>query len=344
MPRVSVVVPVYNIKPHLEQCLDSIIAQSLRDIEIICVDDGSTDGSHHILHDYAQKDNRLSVATQINSGPGIARNTGLDVATGEFVIFLDSDDYFEAEFLEKMAAKLDDTGADVAICQAVEFDTTSGKKYPSEWMLKKEYLPGETFSPTEINKYLFQFTYGMAWDKMYRREWLVSTGIRYPALRNSEDLAFVFPTLLAARRITILPQIFIYHRVNRESSVSNTRREHPKDPYIAFRVVRDYLQEQGLMPLYRQSFMNWSMEFLTWHVCNISDFEIQSKYIDIIRNEWFPELGFEHYPLAYYRDKKQFLKYFLVRYAPKPIFRCVLNTYKRVKKRTVSRQNGDSLR
>lgn len=228
MPKVSVVVPVYNIETCLRQCLDSIAAQTLKDIEIICVDDGSTDNSIHILHDYTQKDERFSIITQKNSGPENARNRGLGAATGEYIIFLDSDDYFSSVFLERMAEKLDTTKADVVICQAVEFDAKSGKEYPSEWMLKKKYLPAAEFSPVEISQYLFQFTYGMAWDKMYRRDWLLDTGICYPPLRNSEDLAFVFPTLLAARKIAILPQIYVHHRVNRKASVSNTRREQPE--------------------------------------------------------------------------------------------------------------------
>ena len=89
MARVSVVIPVYNIERHLRQCLDSVAGQTLRDIEIICVDDGSTDDSPKILADYASKDSRFQIITQPNAGPGVARNTGMAQATGEYLIFLD---------------------------------------------------------------------------------------------------------------------------------------------------------------------------------------------------------------------------------------------------------------
>lgn len=331
MAKVSVIIPVYNIEEHLSKCLDSIVEQSLSDLEIICVDDGSTDKSPCILGEYESRDQRFIIIPQQNAGPGIARNRGFAVATGEYVIFLDSDDYFETDFLEKMVATIEDTNSDVVICQAVEFDTHSGKEYSAEWMLKKHYLPALQFSPKEISEYLFQFTYGMAWDKLYRRDWLISTGILFPALRNSEDLAFVFPTLLAARRIAVLPEVFIHHRINRLTSVSNMRREQPDAPYEALQIVEKYLNDCGWMELYQQSFMNWAMEFLVWHVCNISDREIQNRYLDIIRKEWFPKLEFEKYPIRYYRDKRQFSKYLLTKYAPKSVFYFVLGIYKLLK-------------
>ena len=98
MAQVSVIIPVYNIERHLAQCLDSVAGQSLGDIEVICVDDGSTDGSPAILARYAARSARFRVVTQANAGPGEARNAGLALAGGEYVIFLDSDDWFEPDF------------------------------------------------------------------------------------------------------------------------------------------------------------------------------------------------------------------------------------------------------
>ncbi len=142
MTQVSVIIPVYNIERHLRQCLDSVTGQTLTELEIICVDDGSTDGSPEILVDYAQRDGRFQIITQPNTGPGVARNTGMDRATGEYLIFLDSDDWFEPDFLERMVAKAKETGADVTICRTVEFDTDTGAELPSEWMLKERYTQG----------------------------------------------------------------------------------------------------------------------------------------------------------------------------------------------------------
>ena len=330
--EISVIIPVYNIQQHLRECLDSVLGQSYPHLQVICVDDGSTDESPAILAQYAQKDNRVQVIRQQNAGPGAARNTGLEAATGEYVIFLDSDDWFEPDFLEKMVDTAVREGADVAICRAVEFDTNSGRELPSEWMMKKQYLPGKlAFDPQEMADHLFQFTYGMPWDKFYRRELLTSSGIRYPALKNSEDLAFVYPTLLAAKRIAVVDEVLIHHRINRMASVSNSRCGQPEAPYEAFQIVKEYLEQHQLMDTYRRSFLNWAMEFLVWHISNMSQRDIQKQYLNTLRHQWLPQLHFEEHPASYYESKSCYAKYLLARYAPYPVFAAVVKVYKKAK-------------
>lgn len=333
MAQVSVVIPVYNIERHLRQCLDSVAGQSLRDMEVICVDDGSTDDSPKILADYASKDSRFQIITQSNAGPGAARNTGMAKATGKYLIFLDSDDWFEPDFLERMVAKAESTEADVTICRAVEFDTETGRELPSEWMLKSEYLPRETFSPEDIAEHLFQFTYGMPWDKLYRRQYLLRVDVKFPTLRNSEDLAFVFPTLLSAERITVIERVLIHHRINRSTSVSNSRTAQPEAPYQAFQIVKTYLADRGLMERYQRSFLNWAMEFLVWHVSNMGDKAIQKEYFYMLRHKWFPESELKKFPRAYYEDRATYAKYQLAKYAPYPVFRVAVIGYKALKRR-----------
>ena len=329
MAQVSVIIPVYNIERHLAQCLDSVAGQSLGDIEVICVDDGSTDGSPAILARYAARSARFRVVTQANAGPGEARNAGLALAGGEYVIFLDSDDWFEPDFLEKMVSRARETGADVTICRAVEFDDATGRELPSGWMLKTQYLPGElVFGPEDAADHLFQFTYGMPWDKLYSRAFLERTGIRFPALRNSEDLAFVFPTLLAAERIAVEDRVLIHHRVNRSASVSNSRAAQPEAPYEAFGMVRAYLEDRGLMERYRRSFLNWAMEFLVWHVSNMEDKAIQQAYFRRLRSCWLPSVGLERHPASYYYSRSAHAKYLLAKYAPYPVFRAAVHFYK----------------
>lgn len=330
--EISVIIPVYNIQQHLRECLDSVLGQSYPHLQVICVDDGSTDESPAILAQYAQKDNRVQVIRQQNAGPGAARNTGLEAATGEYVIFLDSDDWFEPDFLEKMVDTAQREGADVAICRAVEFDTNSGRELPSEWMMKKQYLPGKlAFAPQEMADHLFQFTYGMPWDKFYRRELLTTSGIRYPALKNSEDLAFVYPTLLAAKRIAVVDEVLIHHRINRMASVSNSRCGQPEAPYEAFQIVKEYLEQHQLMDTYRRSFLNWAMEFLVWHISNMSQRDIQKQYLNTLRHQWLPQLHFEEHPASYYESKSCYAKYLLARYAPYPVFAAVVKVYKKAK-------------
>ena len=121
MAKVSVIIPVYNVAPYLRQKLDSVLGQTLRDIEVICVDDGSDDGCAKILEEYAQKDPRVCVLSQENAGAGAARNLGLAHASGEFLSFLDSDDFFEPTMLEKMVALAQEDNDDFVVCQSAQF-------------------------------------------------------------------------------------------------------------------------------------------------------------------------------------------------------------------------------
>ena len=194
MPQVSVVIPVYNIEAHLRQCLDSVAGQTLSDLEVVCVDDGSTDASPAILEEYAQKDPRFQVIRQANAGPGAARNRGMERSSGRYLIFLDSDDWFEPDFLERMTARAEETGADVTICRADEFDTHSGQVYDGSWMLKTQLLPGAVFSPREAAGAVFQFTYGWPWDKLYRRDYILKEKFRSSSPACSAPGASLFWT------------------------------------------------------------------------------------------------------------------------------------------------------
>ena len=130
MVKVSVIIPVYNVEPYLKQCMDSVVGQTLKDIEIICVDDGSTDGSLDILREYAAEDNRIQIIEQKNAGAGAARNNGMRHATGKYLSFLDSDDFFEPRMLEK--------AYDLPEKDQADFVAYKSDQYHTE---KKQFVP-----------------------------------------------------------------------------------------------------------------------------------------------------------------------------------------------------------
>lgn len=331
MTRVSVIIPVYNIERHLRQCLDSVAGQTLRDLQIICVDDGSSDASADILAEYAARDSRFQIISQVNAGPGAARNTGLERAQGDFLIFLDSDDWFEPDLLETMTAQASETGADVTICRSVEFDSATGRERPSEWMLKADFLPGPVFAAQDIAPHLFQFTYGWPWDKLYRMDYLKREGFRYPPLPNSEDLVYVFPSLAAAMRIAVTERTLVHHRVNRPSSVSNSRHLDPSVPYQAVRLLEAELRRRGLYHRYERSYLNWAMEFLVWNVSNMGDAGAGRQFFRALREEWMPALNFRSHAPGYYEDRSIYCKYLLARYAPWPVFSATVRGYHALK-------------
>lgn len=170
---VSVIVPVYNAAKYLPQCLDSICNQTLQNIEIICVDDGSTDNSLEILERYAEKDSRFQLLQQKNAGAGVARNTGLNFAQGEYLSFLDADDFFELNMLEKAYLQCEKDGADFCVFRADQYDQENNIYMKIPWTIKRRYLPVQCpFTAETIYPYIFQIFNGWAWDKLYRKEFV----------------------------------------------------------------------------------------------------------------------------------------------------------------------------
>lgn len=329
--KVSVVIPVYNGEECLDQCLDSVCAQTLTGLEVICVDDGSTDATPAILARYAARDPRFRVVTQPNAGPGAARNAGLAQARGEYLIFLDADDWFQPDLLAAMAARAEETGADVTICRADEFDHATGAVRDGSWMLKTGLLPGDVFTPAQVAGHLFQFTYGWPWDKLYRRDFVERWGLTYPPLPNSEDLVFVFQSLALAGRIAVVDEALVAHRMGRGGSVSNSRHRDPEAPWQALRLFRESLEERGLYPTLEKSFLNWAMEFLVWNVANMGDKAAQRRYFRKLKGEWLPAMAFEDHPRGYYENSFTYRKYQLAKHAPYWMFAATVRAYKGLK-------------
>lgn len=155
MPIISVIIPVYNAEKSLDTCLQSIVEQSVGDLEIICVDDGSTDGSYEKLAGWQQKDDRIKVLRQENKGGGAARNLGLAKAAGEYIHFLDSDDSLQPKAYEHMYNKIRNTKADVCFCQYYYVDGTTGKSQNQIFFTAARKLPGKKVFGLKVTKMFF---------------------------------------------------------------------------------------------------------------------------------------------------------------------------------------------
>ena len=217
-PKVSVVVPVYNVAPYLRQCMDSVVAQTLTDIEIICVNDGSTDESPSILRQYAAGDPRIRIIDQTNQSLGAARNNGFAVAGGEYVIFWDSDDWFEPDALECMYRLCVDRGADMCICNAQDFDDTTGLDLGHNY-IRKPYPETDVFSARDCPERIFDISGMNCWNRLVRRQLLIDHDIRYPVGPLIEDSVVTMLELLLSERITLCTKRLIHYRVNRPGSL-----------------------------------------------------------------------------------------------------------------------------
>ena len=256
MPKVSVIVPVYNVAKYLRQCMDSLVGQTLRDIEVICVDDGSTDGSGAILDEYVVKDPRVKVIHQANAGAGAARNIGLDVAAGEYLFFCDPDDWCRRGMLKAMYARAGRTQADVVVAGRIVVDGSCGRVLGSRGLHPDLWLMRQPFSPRDIADSLFTFSPNVAWDKLFRRDFVNCRNLRFQNLPRSNDVLFVNAALATAERIALVFGAWICHRQDRPDGLQRTKDRHPDCVYRALDALRTELEKRGLFEVFRVSFLD----------------------------------------------------------------------------------------
>ena len=257
LPKVSVIIPIYNNAEYLTRCLDTIINQTLKEIEIICIDDGSIDNSFDILLSYAEKDKRITLIKQQNLHSGVARNAGLSVAKGKYLSFLDSDDFFELNMLELMYKKVIKKQSDIIICQCKTIDLDTGEINENifDWSLKYDLLEKKhNFSASEISKIIFQFCEGWAWDKLFRTEFILSTEIRFQNLLNYNDNQFTYTSLCLAKSISIIKKRLVIKRHGHKKSLSANRSKEPSCFLFAFNKIKSNLQKFGLYQKFKDSF------------------------------------------------------------------------------------------
>ena len=221
-PKISIIIPVYNSEKYLSECLDSIVNQTLKEIEIICVNDGSTDNSLSILKEYTSKDKRIKIIDKENEGQGYARKCGLDIANGKYILFCDSDDYYaELTAFEELYNYIENVKSDVVLFDFIQknvidksIDYKTNYKYPKDVLLKKRWSNREIFSYLDIdNLFIFYVTF---WCKLYSKKFLDSYDDWYfPKKILYEDNPFHFQILLRAN-ISYLHEYLLTHiiRVN----------------------------------------------------------------------------------------------------------------------------------
>ena len=224
MTKVSVIVPIYNMEKYLEKCLKSLIKQTLRDIEILCIDDGSTDSSSEIIKKYQKKDNRIKLLSQENKGQASARNLGINNANGEYLGFVDSDDWVDKDYFEKLYNYAKLYNADIA-CAGFK-----RCKYWQGTVRKKYLLPQLT---DDINKKVSIDNIpadNYIWNKIYKREKWESAGIKFSEGRFFEDIALTLKILNSMEKMVTVPKTYYHYRKRKNSTVS-TNSQRLKDDY-----------------------------------------------------------------------------------------------------------------
>jgi glycosyltransferase involved in cell wall biosynthesis len=258
--KVSVIMPIYNASRYLGPAIDSILDQTLPEIEIICVDDGSTDKSLEILKEYQKQDDRIRIVTQTNAGPAHARNNGIRRARGEYIAFLDADDFVEPTFLEDLYATASQDNLDIAICAYDMYNVRKARfETAAEAENAKIYSPGAVTSKSEYPDQIFTSTVNSAWNKLFSKSFVEKWGLSFlPDVRIYEDVYFVVTALSVAERVETVPNILMHHRIHLEQSrIKAFKKYHKHIPEVCLK-IKEFLVKHGMYAPLSVSFANLS--------------------------------------------------------------------------------------
>ena len=298
--KVSVIVPIYNAEKYLPQCLDSVLCQTLRELELICVDDGSTDDSLKILEQYTKKDSRLKYISIDNHGAGYARNIGLAEAAGEYLFFLDSDDYIKPSALSEAYSYIDVPNTDMVIFGASYIDK-SGREIGKDGIYGGILQDGDWFSIIDIPDRIFQVCSCNTWDKLYKRSFVLKNCIEYQNIRTSNDLYFVYMALALAENIRVLDKPLTIHRVHQGGNLQSIKSKSPMDFIQALEKLKTELINRDLWTCCFKSFINCALYHCFYNFETVDEKAMLQYRFENTRIHSLIEL--ENHERSFYYDK-----------------------------------------
>lgn len=251
MPKVSVIVPVYNVEKYIDRCLDSLVNQTLEDIEIIVVNDGSKDSSKEKILEYASKYNKIKYLEKENGGLSDARNYGLPYATGDYIAFLDSDDFVDYTLYEKMYNKAIEEEADYVECDFYwTYPHNEDNSFKNEITdIKKNCKLVEDKGYRYTNKSeMFVYARVVAWNKLFKKEVIKE---KFPKGLNYEDIEFFYNNLPNIKKFAFVEEPLIYY-IQRSSSIVNKQNYKTGQIFTIFQNVIDYYKKNGLYEEYKE--------------------------------------------------------------------------------------------
>lgn len=287
---ISVVMPVYNASKYLKKTIESVLGQTFKDIELICVNDGSTDDSLAILRSFEEKDNRMIVIDQKNTNAGAARNRGFSKVSSKYVIFLDADDLIEKNMLEKMYGCAEEVSADIVVTDSDIYLDDIGQ-YREGHAFKKNMLPSKkVFAGNDVNR-IFSVFIGWPWDKLFLTDFIRENKLEFQEQKSTNDLFFVYAALVRARRISVIPDILIHHRMNNKASISMNREKSWDCSHAALiKLKRQLIIWNMFDSKMEKDYSNYALNHSIWQITSLG-YPAQKKYYESFREKWAEEYG-----------------------------------------------------
>jgi len=309
-PAISIIVPVYNKEKYLRKCIESVMNQTLKDIEIICVNDGSTDKSSVILEEYAACDNRISIVSQENRGLGAARNVGIKTAKGEYIGFVDSDDFVDLTMFEKLYKKAKHNNCDVVITGIYMYNTNTGEYWQSrDTNIYRAFSKEGVFTAAE-HPVLLQYI-GVV-DKIYKRDFLNKHSLFNPENRIYEDVLFTIKTFVLADRISLIDEPLYYYRKFTGYSIvdEEVKEDHCKFDFLKnFQESKDFLLSLNLYRHFQRDFLMHQFRGIDFHRRNLHGFKNYKNFM-VILHKYLEKSDYEiALSFDFGRNYRKYIKY-----------------------------------
>ena len=260
-PNISVVIPVYNVEPYLRQCLDSVVNQTMPDIQIICVNDGSTDGSRAILQEYADRDSRIEIIDKPNGGLSSARNAAYPYIQGKYTLFVDSDDWIELDLCGKTYRKAEETGAQISVF----FYQREGKDDAGN--MCRRITSDDKMT---VEEKLPILDYPSTWGKLWNTRFLLDNKLDFPEGLVFEDNLHNWQSVTLADKISVVPER-LYHYRYTPGSITETQGKHLFHMIPIYNKIQEYLLESGYYRLYREQFISLKLTIYRRHYRGLLD-------------------------------------------------------------------------
>ena len=297
---VSVIVPMYLCEEYVPRVLDNLCAQSYKDIEIICVVDGSHDQTLKCAEEFAVKDSRVRVYNQAHSGAGVARNYGLSIAQGDYVMFLDADDFYFPDYISRMISAIEDEDADIAACRFLQQNYWKGSVQKNLGIDEKYLGKTDVIEPDKFRYLLCAFTPAVH-NKIYRRSFLISNDLQFSSTESINDLFFSVTSLLSAKKMALIwDNLYIYRLYHNSNSISSTRDNYIDDLFAVFSDLYRWLKEKGKEDYYLESYCEkWIDAFHNYARCGVNK-DFQDKAVKYLACEepWINMSGRELHRMA----------------------------------------------
>ncbi len=296
-PKVSVILPIYNVGKYLRQSLDSLINQTLEEIEIICIDDGSTDDSYNILEEYKLKDARIKVVHKSNKGTGAARNDGLRLATGECIGFVDPDDWVKPNMFEILYNQIKEKNLDIIMCMPDGYDEKNAVNAPFPYFVDANFqniIDDRVFNWRDLSP----FQYPMCvWNKLYTKELFDKNHIDFAEGLDFEDHKVIFGTLLTAERMYFIHDKLYVYRYNREGSVLTDNNRRLIDHIKIFDIVENLMKETNTYNALRTDFLFYKIHNILYYYSMIKDEFKDEYYKNMVKSIKDTHLSEEEYKM-----------------------------------------------